>query len=130
MRSETMHGSTHKAHDINDFEGLQTDINSDKRMWLRTLTMRTRLGTSSRLEPRTLCMASRPTENVLVGLLPANRAKRELCTGRGLSHISPRFAGVLSTNCPPRCQADRAPTAPGALPRCRKQRCCIPQVER
>jgi hypothetical protein len=32
MRSETMHGSIHKAHDINDFEGLQTDINSDKRM--------------------------------------------------------------------------------------------------
>ena len=32
MRSETMHDSTHKVHDINDREGLQTDINSDTRM--------------------------------------------------------------------------------------------------
>jgi hypothetical protein len=74
-------------------------------------------GTSKRLkglEPSTFCMASRPTSNLLVDLLPANNAKRELCTGRGLSQISPGFAWVLSTNCPPRCRADRAPRSPGA----------------
>jgi hypothetical protein len=64
--------------------------------------------------PKGFCMASSPTLNRWVGLLPANSAKRGFWTRRVLSHISPAVDGVLSTNCPSRRRADRSPRAPGA----------------
>ena len=79
-------------------------------------------GTSSKrlkgLEPSTFCMASRRTVTRRAGLPPANCAKRPVQPRRVVSRISPRFAGVLSTNCPPRTGADRASRAPGALRVC------------
>ena len=44
----------------------------------------------------------------MVLIFPAKRAKRRVQARRVLSQIAPRFAGVLSTNCPPRRGADRA----------------------
>jgi hypothetical protein len=85
-------------------------------------------GTSKRLkglEPSTFCMASRPRSNGWAELLPANRGKAAAHAGRVQSQISPRFAGVLSTNRPPRCEADRASGAVGALP----SRLLLGQVE-
>ena len=53
------------------------------------------------LEPSTFCMASRRRVTRRAGLRPANCAKRPVQPRRVPSRISPRFAGVLSTNCPP-----------------------------
>ena len=61
-------------------------------------------------------MASRRRVNRWAGLIPANCAKRPVPPRRVLSRNSPRFAGVLSTNCPPRTEAERASRAPSALP--------------
>ncbi len=46
-------------------------------------------------------MASRRRVTRRAGLRPANCSKRPVQPGRVPSRISPRFAGVLSTNCPP-----------------------------
>jgi hypothetical protein len=62
-------------------------------------------GTSKRLkglEPSTFCMANRRRATRRAGLPAANSAKQPVQPRRVLSRISPRFAGVLSTNCPPR----------------------------
>ena len=67
-------------------------------------------GTSKRLkglEPSTFCMASRRRVTRRAGLPPANCAKRPVQPRQRMSRISPRFAGVLSTNCPPRTRADQ-----------------------